>query len=150
MTRERQRDTPLGAFSEWHRETMPSWYKYIDIDYVGYIDSHRWSEYAYEPYVFIELIHVAKEGAWGGDVPSRYPLHDHKKQHYKRLQENSGVPVYVLWHPTDCDEFFVGRLGVEQTFAERMDDQDLASMLDHLRERRIKKLNRGRARLSHA
>lgn len=143
MTRQRQRQQSLGPFSEWHRNSMPSWYKYIDIDYTGYIDSKRWSKHGYEPYVFIELIHVAKDGAWGEDVPQRYPLHDHKKELYRKVQKASGVPVYVVWHPTDCREFFVGRLGVTQPFIKRFtDSQQLANLLDHLRKQRIKKLER--------
>ena len=36
MTRDTYSDWEMGPFSDWHREELPSWYPWTDIDYVGY------------------------------------------------------------------------------------------------------------------
>ena len=115
MTRSRQRPEPLGEFSEWHRDNIPSRYKWIDADYVGYIDPQRHPNHAYEPYIVLELIHVRNRSKWDENVHNKYPLHGHKEKFYNALSERLDVPVYVVWHPSACDEFVLRKLNEELT-----------------------------------
>ena len=143
MTRQRQRDAPLGPFSEWHRDTMPSWYTYIDIDYTGYIDPKQWPQFGYELYMFVELIHIPNDGVWGPDIASRYPLHDHKREVYKSLEQSTAIPVFVVWHNHSCTEFVIQRLGSEELTTNYYDDWGgLADVFDRVRESRIEQLQR--------
>jgi len=140
MTRERVRPEPLSVFYEWHVENMPSWYTKIDADYVGYIDPYRFPEHAYKPYIIMELIHIRNREKWGSDAPSKYPIHNHKKHTYEEIDERIDVPVYVMWHPSACDEFIIKRLGDDET--KQLDDKhEFADFLDDRRDDMINKLN---------
>lgn len=142
MTRERQRPEPLSVFGEWHRDQMSPWYTWIDADYVGYIDPHNYPEHAYKPYIIMELIHIRNREKWESDisVTQKYPIHDHKKHAYAGIDERVNLPVYVLWHPSACDEFVTRKLGDDQT--RKLDDKhELADFLDDRREDMISKLN---------
>lgn len=118
--KDRYRPDPLSEFSEWHRNNIASWSKYIDADYIGYIDPNRYPEHAYEIYVIIELIHVSNDSEWGEDVPSQYPLYGHKRRVYEHLAKALDIPTYVVWHTSDCDEFFIKPLGDGGTECERL------------------------------
>jgi len=135
MTRNRQRPEPLGEFSEWHRSDtgMPNWYKWLDIDYCGYIDPNRWPEYGYEPYVIIECIHIRDREKWGPNVNRKYPLHGHKQQFYEMLNRQLDVPVYVMWHPSECDQFIIREITEEETHT--LSKQGFASLLDACRKK---------------
>jgi len=141
MTRDREHRETLGPFPDWHRDNLPSWYTCMDIDYTGYIDPYEWPEYAYEPYVFIELIHVANLNNWGENVLEQYPLHEHKKQFYFNIQKRTEIPVYVLWHPTDCSECIVKRIGNHNELSTHCEDKhEFCNFLDEMRQKRIKEL----------
>lgn len=135
MTRSRQRPEPLSEFSEWHRGNMPSWYKWVDADYIGYIDPFRHPDHGYEPYIILELIHVRNRDKWGEGVRRRYPLHEHKERFYTALNEQLDAPVYVLWHPTDCDEFVIQKLDSEKT--QHLDRAEFADLLDTHRKKAV-------------
>lgn len=135
MTRSRQRPEPLGEFSEWHRNKMPSWYKWIDADYVGYIDPQRHPNHAYEPYIVLELIHVRNRSKWDKNVHRKYPLHGHKEEFYKALNEQLDAPVYIVWHPSACDEFVVRKLNEEST--QHLKRQGFADLLDAHRKKAV-------------
>jgi hypothetical protein len=139
MTRSRQRPEPLGEFSEWHRNKMPSWYKWIDADYVGYLDPQRHPNHAYEPYIVLELIHVRNRSKWGKNVNENYPLHSHKEEFYKALHEQLKLPVYIVWHPSECDEFVVRKLDEEHTA--HLARAGFADLLDAHRKKAV--ANRG-------
>lgn len=132
MTRERIRPEKLDPFSEWHREHMPSWYTWIDIDYVGYVDSTQWGEYGYRPYIAIELIHVRNREKWGPSVNKKYPLHDHKQKFYEKFNDSIDIPVYVMWHHSNCDEFFIRHINASDTY--RFTPTDFADFLDNQRK----------------
>ena len=142
MTRQRQRSEPLHVFGEWHRENMSPWYTHIDADYVGYIDAYNFPEHAYKPYIIMELIHVRDYDKWQSDtpVPQQYPIHDHKKHAYEGIDERIDVPIYVMWHPSACDEFIIRKLGDDET--KQLDDKhEFADFLDDRRDDMINKLN---------
>lgn len=144
MTRDRYRKDPLSEFSEWHRE-QPSWYTWIDADYVGYIDPKKnsWSDHAYSPYIIIELIHVSKRQAWddyGINIDDAYPLDTHKKLVYQKMEGQSNIPTYVVWHPTECDEFVTKRLGATKISKRHLKSE--SEFLDFLDERRINAMER--------
>lgn len=141
MTRDRRRDAPLGPFSEWHRETLPSWYTYIDIDYAGYIDPKEWPQLGHELYVLVELIHIPNDSVWGPDIAEKYPLHNHKRQVYQNLEQATNVPVFVVWHNHKCTEFVIRRLGAGDFVTHHFDNWgELADVFDHLRQSRINEL----------
>jgi len=146
MTRERERDEPLSVFSEWHRDEdvgMPGWYKYIDADYIGYIDPYRYPPHGYKPYIIMELVHVTDREKWESDTPvhQQWPLHDHKRETYASVDEKIDVPVYVMWHPSACDEFVVKGLGDGET-KQLSDKHEFADFLDDRRDYMINKLNK--------
>lgn len=143
MTRERYRSDPLSEFSEWHRQ-QPSWYTWIDADYIGYIDPKNpdWDGYAYLPYIIMELIHISKREVWdeyNDDINKKYPLDEHKKAVYKNLERYTNIPTYVMWHPSECDEFVAMRLGGNTLTKQYIESpKEFLDFLDERRKNAIK------------
>lgn len=89
-------------FSDWHRENLHSCFKFLDVDYLGFVADY--SRRIVAPYILIERIRVPEDAI--EDAPARYPLKDHKEMVYSALSEGLDVPAFTLWHTDACDVFW--------------------------------------------
>lgn len=115
----------LGEFSKWHR-TLPGWYRYIDIDYLGYQIVNG----EYTPYVAIERIRLTDTEPTKG--PTMYPLEDHKREVYLNLANGLHIPAYTMWHKDDCDVFTVQSMKDESDTVSLTGASELMNWLDQI------------------
>lgn len=106
-TQPQNRDTysehEMGSFSEWHRDKLPSWYPWSDIDYVG---TRMDGDGNHEPYILLELKELPAsqfDPFDPSDPPTSYQV-----GLYRYFAEEFDLPAFVLyWHQEKVDEFIL-------------------------------------------
>jgi hypothetical protein len=97
MTRDRYSDWDLGPFSDWHREKLPTWVPWTDIDYVGYQDGGD------VVYILLEL-KCLPDDEYEPFSPSEPPK-ENQLRAYLTLSNALDTPAFVVWHTEDCHQF---------------------------------------------
>ncbi len=96
-------DQEMGPFSEWHRDELPDWYPWSDIDYVG---TRLDDDGAHEPYILLELKELPAsqfDPFDPSEPPSSYQI-----GLYRNFAKQFDLPAFVLyWHQEKVTEFVV-------------------------------------------
>jgi len=129
MTRGTYSDWDLGPFSEWHREELPGWYPWTDIDYVGYQDGGE------VVYILLEL-KCLPEDEFEPFEPSEPPK-ENQLQAYLTLSNGLNAPAFVVWHTEECCEFKIDPIidaggGVKYDKSERVRVEGESGFCDFL------------------
>lgn len=127
MTARRQyTNRDLGSFSEWHRSELCDWYRWIDIDYLGYqiVDGD------YSPYVAVERIRLTNTDPRDG--PAQYPLDSHKREVYEQVADGLDIPAFSMWHRDKCDIFVLIRIDNSEPVATLEGKDELMTFFDDI------------------
>lgn len=110
-------------YSDWHRyPTLPKWCFMTDADWWEQrVKNGQLRTVACIETIEVKVVDSADKG---------HPLFPSKKPLYQGIQEKMGIPVYIVWHNPDCNDFLVLRLG--ETKAKRMNEQEYKEFIKGL------------------
>ena len=129
--RARQQHDPSMAYSDWHREELPSWYPCIDVDLIEF------DRRSGEPYLLAEIVTISSPV--GLSKPTKtHPLTEFKAHAYGRLADLSGLPAYTIYCTPDVaerEEVVVHRIDADESPCRLVGMNDLCDWLDDLATR---------------